>query len=98
MIRVGSIKPFVDYVSGVTIITWHDEDTKIVEYSYKGHGREYSQGDMTAEIDDLNTQSLETVNLWTYAGDAWQIVRTMQCAEYSTNGGYNDDNINCWGW
>ena len=50
-------------------------------------------GDMTAKIDDLNTQSLETVNLWTYAGDAWQI-RTMQCAEYSTNGGYNDDNMN----
>ena len=76
-----------------------DEDT-IAEYSYKGHGwkiEEYSnylsRGDKTAEIGDLNTQSLETVNLWTYAGDAWQI-STVQCVEYSTNGGYNDDNIN----
>ena len=49
----------------------NDEDT-IVEYSYKGHGwkiEEYSnyssRGDKTAEIDDLYTQSLETVNLRT---------------------------------
>ena len=62
-----------------------DEDT-IVEYSYKGHGwkiEEYSnyssRGDKTAEIDDLNTQSLETVNLWTDAGGAWPDWNSAMC-------------------